>query len=87
MDEIYVRAKEAGYNATRFLAMVREHGGLQTAHRLLSSSDISYGFTELWLRGRLDLTVEQLVLRPQYQELFNEAELVRARERLGQNAT
>lgn len=83
MESIYDRAKAIGYNATRFLIIIREHGGLETAHRLLQSSDISYGFAELWARGRQDLTVESLALRPEFQLLFSIAELDTARARLG----
>lgn len=83
MESIYDRAKAIGYNATRFLVMVREHGGLETAHRLLHSSDVSYGFAELWTRGRQDLTVEALALRPEFEGLFSIAELDTARARLG----
>jgi len=84
MAGIYDQARAIGYNATRFLAMVHEHGGLETAHRLIASSEISYGFAELWMRGRLDLTVESLVLRPEYQPLFTSIELNIARARLGE---
>jgi hypothetical protein len=83
MAAIYDSAKRAGYNATRFLVMIREHGGLETAHRLLASPDVSYGFTELWMLGRQDLTVEALVLKREYNDLFSDAELRAARERLG----
>lgn len=86
MASIYDRAKAAGYNATRFLTMVHEHGGLETAHRLLASADVSYGFGELWLMGRQDLTVEAHVLRPEYRSLFSDAQLRTARERLGSHA-
>jgi hypothetical protein len=83
MSKIYHKAKAIGYNATRFLVMLREHGGLETAHRLLQNPDISYGFTELWLMGRQDLTVEALALHPEYEALFSDAELATARSRLG----
>jgi hypothetical protein len=83
MLAIYDQAKAIGYNATRFLQMVREHGGLGTAHRLLQGDTISYGFTELWLMGRTDLTVEALVFEAQYAELFTDDELATARRRLG----
>jgi hypothetical protein len=83
MSGIYDAAKAAGYNATRFLVMIREHGGLETARRLLASSDVSYGFTELWMLGRQDLTVEALVLKPDYEPLFTAEELRRAGDRLG----
>ena len=66
MRNVYVRAKkEANYTATYFLTMLSEHGGLGTAHRLLASSEVSSGFAALYQRGRLDLTVEALVVKPE----------------------
>jgi hypothetical protein len=83
MEGIYDQAKAIGYNATRSLQMLREHGGLGTAHRLLSGDGVSYGFAELWLMGRSDLTVEALALQPEYVGLFSDEELAGARARLG----
>jgi len=74
--------KECGYNATRFLQMVTESGGLATARALLRGTDISDGFAALWERGRLDLTVEAVVLRDPWKTLFTEHELDVARKRL-----
>ncbi len=64
MLSIYKHAKaECNYNATRFLQMVNEQGGFQTARTLLHAPDNSQGFTAVWKCGRLDLTVEALVLK------------------------
>jgi hypothetical protein len=83
MVQIYERAKsEAGYNATYFLRMLSEHGGLETARRLVGSRQPSEGFTQLYLKGRLDLTVESLVLEETYRELFTDELLEHARSRL-----
>lgn len=83
MLDIYRRAKtEAGYNATRYLQMLDEHGGLDTARILLHAQTVSDGYTALWERGRLDLTVEALVLQPEYMSLFSEEERAIARRRL-----
>lgn len=83
MRDVYVRAKkEAGYNATYYLNMLHQHGGLNTARRLLNDGSVSAGFTALWERKRLDLTVENTVLQPQFQVLFNDEELENARRRL-----
>jgi hypothetical protein len=81
MMRIYLVAKnQAGYNATRFLQMLGEHGGLETARRLLPH--MSDGFTQLWQRNRLDLTVEWLILEPRWRHLFSDAEREVARRRL-----
>jgi hypothetical protein len=83
MVAIYNTAKrELSYNATRFLQMVSEQGGLAAARQLLWSDKPSDGFTTLWSHHRLDLTVEALVLRDEYAVLFTEADRQRARDRL-----
>jgi hypothetical protein len=85
MMRIYVRARdEAGYNATRYLQMLHDHRGLETARILINAAQPSEGYAALWERGRLDLTVEALILQPQWQTLFaQELELLqRARDRL-----
>lgn len=83
MVEIYRRAlDECGYQASYFLKLVNETGGLQAARSLITSAKPSDGFTKLWERNRLDLTVESLVLRAPWCELFSPQELDRARKRL-----
>ncbi len=83
MIQIYEKAKqECGYNATRFFQMVTELGGVQAARSLLRSNALSDGLVELWERGRLDLTMEALVLRPPWKILFTSEELATAEKRL-----
>ena len=86
MFDVYRRAKaEAGYNATIFLQMLTEKGGLMTARQLINATRPSDGYTHLFERGRLDLTVEALVVgQAQWRGLFSDAELERAQRRLGQ---
>jgi hypothetical protein len=85
MMNIYHRArKEAGYNATRYCRMLHDQGGLGTAQTLLHATQVSEGYTALWERKRLDLTVEALVLQSEWQELFTPEELDIARQRLQQ---
>jgi len=64
--------------------MLSDYGGLGTAHRLLTSSDVASGFTALYERGRLALTVEALVLKPEFAGLFTDEEIETARQRLAQ---
>jgi hypothetical protein len=83
MLKLYEDAKsECGYNATRFLQMINEHGGLGAARALLAEKKYSEGLTKLWELGRLDLTVEALVLKDEYSSLFTPNERDIARKRL-----
>lgn len=84
MLNIYRVAKsEAGYNAQRFLQMVIDHGGSDAAHMLINAQTVSEGYTALWERGRLDLTVEAMVVdTPQFHSLFTKEELQTCRSRL-----
>ena len=83
MREIYVTAKrDCGYNATRFLQLVGEKGGLNAAKQLISKPGGTDGFATLWEHHRLDLSVEAHVLKPEYESLFTEEERQMCRERL-----
>ena len=83
MIDIYRRARsDAGYNATRFLQMVSDQGGYEAARTLIHASKPSDGYTALWERGHLELTVEALILRPEWHDLFSEIERNIARQRL-----
>ncbi len=84
MMDIYHRARaEAKYNATRYLRMLGQHGGLENARILLLSTTVSEGYAVLWERGQLDLTVEAMILdQPQWHQLFSAEELEIARRRL-----
>ena len=83
MRSIYSTAKrECGYNATRFLQLVGEKGGLAAAKQLISKPGGTEGFTTLWEHHRLDLSVEALVLKPEYKSLFSENEQKLCRDRL-----
>jgi hypothetical protein len=83
MHHIYHGAASLGYRPTRFLEMIQTYGGVETAHRLLSTKKIQDGLGELFLLGRLDLTVEHHVLLPEYAPLFAADERRTARQRLG----
>ncbi len=84
MQEVYRSGKvEARYSAPLFAEMLREHGGLETARRFIHSPDYAPGFTKLWERKRLDLTVEAVILsEPKWHSLFTPEELAICRNRL-----
>ena len=84
MLSIYLRAlTEANYKATRFLQMLHEHRGLETARILLHVPTVSEGYTALWERGRLDLTVEAVIHdNEKWHQLFTSEELAICKIRL-----
>ena len=84
MVQIYVKAlREAKYKASWYLDMLMARGGLQTAKDLLKTrEDVQSGLVRLWELGRLDLSVENLVLQPEWKTLFTNDELAIACQRL-----
>lgn len=83
MNNIYFTAKkELKYNASRFIQLVEREGGLKAAKQLISKSGGTYGFEVLWENDRLDLSVEALVLRPEYNDLITDEEREICRKRL-----
>ena len=62
--------------------MVQELGGVEAARRLISQDTVTAGFGRLWEMGRLDLSVEAFVLKPEYRALFSDEERTRARQLL-----
>lgn len=71
-----------GYNPSYFVAMLNQHGSVETARRLITAPTASDGFTKLWELRRLDLSVEAIVLRSDLASLFTRGELDAARQRL-----
>jgi hypothetical protein len=82
--DIYRRAKsEARYNSQRFFQMVVDNGGVETARMLIHSDTVSEGYTALWERGHLDLTVEAMLIETKrFHSLFTDAELQTCDRRL-----
>jgi hypothetical protein len=83
MKNIYQEAeRKLNYRPTYFLRMLSELGPLETARQLTMASTPSDGFTRLWEAGRLDLTVEAHVIRPEFRGLFESYVVDAAWERL-----
>lgn len=83
MKNTYLTAKkELKYSASRFWQLVTEKGAVQAARILIAKNGGTYGFEILWEHGRLDLSVEAHVLKPQYEELFTDEERLICRDRL-----
>jgi hypothetical protein len=76
--ELIANTKECqklGYNPTAFLEMLRKYGTLGTAKRLINAPQVSEGYSKLYLMGRLDLTLEAVMLKPEYSSFLTKDEL------------
>jgi len=62
--------------------MVSDERCRRTTQKLLATAEPSDEFTELWRFHCLDLSMENLVLKPKYQPLFSDQEIEIAREQL-----
>jgi hypothetical protein len=78
----YEDARKRGYVATYFLQMLEEHGGVETAKRLLAKSEPQTGLFELWKLDLLHESMEAVVLQGKFRNLFTESELAEAHRRL-----
>ena len=84
MLDLYRRTRnETSYKPTMFYNMLIEDGGLNTALKLLSTTNPSSGYLKLWELNRLDLTVEAFIWdNPKFHELFSQDDLKAAQKRL-----
>jgi len=73
---------ETKYRPEYYRQMLEELGGLNAAKQLLATTKPSEGFTKLWELGRLDLSVEALVIKNEYNILFTDEEISTAKRRL-----
>lgn len=82
MHRIYEIAKQHDYVAHYFLQMLEEHGGVETAKRLLRAGQPQAGLYKLWELKLLDSSTEALVLKEHYRSLFTAEEIAEAHRRL-----
>lgn len=85
-DKMRRAKKECKYNPTRFIQMLAEYGGVKTAKKLIEDAikgETLDGFTTLLICGRLDLTMEDSVCKPEYQSLFSPEEIEYCKKVLG----
>ena len=73
---------EAGYTWKRYKPMIAVYDAVGTAKRMVVKRGTSPGFEKLKAAGRLDLTIEALVVDPQFAALFTLDERAAAQTRL-----
>lgn len=74
--------RELKYDPRQFLAMLGADGGYATVSKLVGGRNPSDGFVKLWESGRLDLSVEALVLETEWIRFFDEQLLKEAERKL-----
>lgn len=79
-----VESAALGYYPSRFEQMLNSSSGISVAKKLVTSGDLHYGLKELKKLGRLDLTVESIMMEDEFRLLFTQAELDAAKWRLEQ---
>ncbi len=81
LNQKAAEAEALGYRPTKFKQMLGSQGGDATVRQLLAKGKPSEGFTRLFQLGRLDLTVEALVVETRWRTLIDPI-LVKQAERL-----
>lgn len=66
--------KQCNYKQMGFLQTLQVNGAIETVKELINRSDITDWFKRLLECNRLDLSVEALVVKDKYDELFTVAE-------------
>lgn len=75
MQYIYNETKEKYRPPTRFMPMINEYGAVGAVKRLISKeSELSDTTVDIITDHRWDLFAEYYVLKPEYEDLFTDAE-------------
>lgn len=67
------RIKKEVYVPTRFIRMLHQHNdnAVEAVQKLVTKR-ATYGIEMLWRQGKLNLSVEAIVAKPEYKDLFSE---------------
>ena len=82
MHQVYKNVTKIHRPPTYLLELINDNGGFAAAVILLEKSEPSLTFFTLWELKRLDLSVETLVLKEPWRQLFKQRHLDEAEKRL-----
>ncbi|PKH49533.1 hypothetical protein CXF68_01985 [Tenacibaculum sp. Bg11-29] len=71
------------YRPQYLINLAAEEGYYIAAKKLITKPENTEGFTKLLLEGRVDLSIENLVVQPEYTLLFSKEEIRMCKQRLG----
>jgi len=78
------QARDLGYNPSRFEQMLDAMDAVSLAKKMVESGDLQDGLRKIHSLNRLDLSMEQIMLEPQFAPLFSPEHLAAAQWRLNQ---
>lgn len=84
LHDAIAKTRELGYNPQRFANKVDTTDSVHLARTYVSTAELHDGFKEVISMGRSDLTMEAIMLEPQFAPLFSPQELAAAQWRLDQ---
>lgn len=70
-----IAEKECGCKMTRFLETIDKFGAVRTAQEILRKGRTSDCFNKLVDAGRIELTMEAIITKVEYAELFTDEEV------------
>jgi hypothetical protein len=82
VDDLIKKMKEKGHTPTRLMQSIENNGTIQAVKNILAQRRPPAGFTKLKDKGKLEHTLEYLVLHPKWHDLFTHAELEEAHKRI-----
>ena len=82
IDNAIKEMSKIGYKPKVFINMRIEHGTIEAIKRLIHSDEVSSGFTTLWEKQRLDLSMENIIQEPEWIGLFTVDDRSLAKKRL-----
>lgn len=79
--------RSLGYNPSDFVGMLERSNAVSLAERLVTSGDIQSGLKRLVGLGRPELSIEAIMLEPEFNSLFKQQVLAAAQWRLDRAST
>ena len=71
--EAIEKSKKLGYVPTRFIQMLqKENNNAYPVVQRLVVKEVSTGLGKLWSKGHLELSMEAIMIKPEYKDLFPE---------------
>jgi hypothetical protein len=83
-DAIQICKRKLHWYPTAANQMICDYGPVEAARRMVLTAGGTAGFARCWEAGRLELSVEAIILGEEFRPLFDEEVLAKAHNRLEQ---